>query len=152
MASHYTCVTHISTCPHTVFTQVRGALHSHTLMSTAMPTWLRFHLSTSPPPPKKRLLYLCIPINGGCSFLYMTLCNIKILRDRQSGRSQKSCITSVMQSLIPKDDVTYKDVPTHHSAVYHVRVLDLPLSDQPPILVTYTRVMYSFNSRLYRWV
>ena len=73
------------------------------------------------------LLYLSLLIKGGCSFLHMTLCSNKSLRDRRSGHPRRSCITSVIQSIILQNHVTYKDVPTHHSVVYHARVLYLPL-------------------------
>ena len=144
MASYYTHVTHISTFPHTpVSIHVHdGEWQSHT---PCLQLCLRDSVSTYPRKytPPHTFLYLSILINDGCSFLYMTLCNNERWRDRRSGHSHKSCRTSVIQSIIHKHHVAYKDVPTYHSSVYHARVLDLPLlyiskfhlSDQPPILV-----------------
>ena len=121
MASHYTHVTRISTCPHSFFIQVRQWITASYSTYTAMPMWLSFHLSTP------QLSYLSIPTIGAISFCYLTLCNNKSLRERRSGHSHKSYITSVIQSIIYKKHVTYEGVPPHHLAVCHARVLDLPL-------------------------
>ena len=124
MASHYTHVPPISTDPQTLFTRVRwwiALLYSYVYRYAYVTT---FHLSTQIPP--HTLLYLSIPIEGGWLFLYITICNNTSLMEWRSGYSHTWSKTSEIQSIILENQVTYNDVPTHHPAVYHARVLDLP--------------------------
>ena len=148
MASYYTHVTHISTCPHTLITPVWRGITLSCSMSTDMSPLLRFHISTqvvvvvvvltitriiksvvtgqAPVPPPRLFIYL-FPYTAVVRFSVWHFGDMKRLRDRRSGHSHKSCRTFVVQSTILENFVTYKDVLTHHSAVYHARVLDLLL-------------------------
>ena len=87
---HYTYVTHISTCPHTLFTQVRRCITLSYSMSTATPTWLRFHLSTQiQPPPPPTLVSIYSHKTAVVYFCKWHFVTVKVLRDRRSGHSHK---------------------------------------------------------------
>ena len=74
-----------------------GTTVNYTPILLCLHICLRDYVSTYPRKyPAHTLFYLYIPIKSGCSFLHLTLCNIKRLREREVSIPIKEVITSEM--------------------------------------------------------